>query len=105
MYICGEECMGQFLYIHSTCYPLHHLDTVQAQGLLEAVSSNYHLTDAVAILMPQLASTQECTAFIGNFQHLRSCISVWLGLELEKLGLVQVFAFLCYRFVWVRVKG
>ena len=70
-------------------HPLYLLSSSlfgQAQGLLEAVSSNYHLTDAVAILMPQLASTQECTAFIGKFQHLRSCVSVWLGLESEKLG-------------------
>ncbi|CAM9229407.1 unnamed protein product [Laminaria digitata] len=42
----------------------------RAQGLLEAISSNYHLIDAVAILMPQLASTQECAAFIdSNLDH------------------------------------
>ncbi|CAM9363404.1 unnamed protein product [Pylaiella littoralis] len=42
----------------------------QAQGLLEAISSNYHLVDAVSALMPQLASSQECAAFIdSNLDH------------------------------------
>lgn len=38
----------------------------QAQGLLEAISSNYHIVDAVAALMPCLASSHECASFIGK---------------------------------------
>ncbi|CAM9152488.1 unnamed protein product, partial [Hapterophycus canaliculatus] len=41
-----------------------------AQGVLEAVSSIFTTLDAVAILMPQLASSQECIAFIdSNLDH------------------------------------
>lgn len=42
----------------------------QAQGLLEAVSSNYRLVDAVATLLPQLASNYECTSFVGELVKL-----------------------------------
>lgn len=38
----------------------------QAQGLLEAISSNYDIVDAVATLMPCLASSHECASFIGE---------------------------------------
>lgn len=66
---------------------------LQAQGLLEAISSNYHLIDAVAILMPQLASTQECAAFIGEFNHCH-CVQV------SALGVV-----LCVSFEPSRERG
>ncbi|CAM9420523.1 unnamed protein product, partial [Sphacelaria rigidula] len=42
----------------------------QAQGLLEVTSSIYRTTDAVVMLLPQLASCQECNAFIdSNLDH------------------------------------
>lgn len=41
-------------------------DPLQAQGMLEAVSTIYHVMDAVMMLVPQLVSSQECSAFVGE---------------------------------------
>eukprot|EP00752_Nemacystus_decipiens_P009587 g8565.t2 len=39
---------------------------VKAQGLLEAISSSYNTVDAVATLLPCLASSYECASFIDS---------------------------------------
>lgn len=41
-----------------------HID--QAQGLLEAVANIYNTLDAIAMLMPQMASAKECSVLIGK---------------------------------------
>ncbi|CAM9323480.1 unnamed protein product [Ectocarpus fasciculatus] len=58
------------LFELATCNSGTYFTSHQAQGVLEVVSSSYNIIDAVAILMPQLASSQECSVFVdSNLDH------------------------------------